>query len=493
MQNDIVETEEDVEETVWGPTRRISDHALRQIARKHLGAFIGDRCWVSDTLEGAYNRVFIIKFDVGEDDGRKYVIRVPSCGTKGRWNEHDAIALRSQARTMMFIKRKTKVPIPEVLAYDTSCENALGHPYILMTFLEGVPVHDLWNDEDMEDGELEGRRQRILKSVAFAMAELRHLSFNAKGMLYFEDDDDDNPYVGPQYEVDEGDIGDPQQGYKHQTSLIPEYTDTKKAINADLDRWWKVKALSRVPDADVGKQTCTGLIVIMGMIADVLPRSYEFESVGQIGGPKITEFSENGEYEEDEQSSCYYEVESDGSKTEDEDEQQETFVLAPPDLDSQNILIDPVTLTVTGLIDWDWVHTVPRFNGWSAIPLFLSQDWVDGYAYDPDDCDTPEDLERWRKDYASYIAEACRSDDNPEGTKGDARFTAKNHLYDALNSAVKFHSMTSPMMERFLRPILGHTDMHRYLTRLGDRQEGGFREGERVWLKDRLRELFSVG
>lgn len=147
---------------------------------------------------------------------------------------------------MMFIKRRTRVHIPEVLDYDTSCENELDHPNILMSFLESVPLHEIWNDEGLHGIELKDRRQRILKSIAFTMAELQHLSFNAKDLLYFEHYDDDSPCVGLQYDVDEGNIEDPQQGYKHQISPVSEYTDTKKALGQDLDKWWKAKVLSGV-------------------------------------------------------------------------------------------------------------------------------------------------------------------------------------------------------------------------------------------------------
>lgn len=391
------QTGEDIEEKIWGSTRRIPDFALRQIARKHLAASKGDRCWVVDKLEGSFNCAHIIQFF----DGSKHVIRVPACGTEGRWTADDATAFQSQAQTMMFIKRNTKVPIPEVLGYNASVENELGHPYILMSFIEGVPAHEIWND-DLEDDELEDSRQCILKSIAQALAELQHLSFPAAGMLYFEHDEDDNSRVGPALEVDDGDIRDPQQGYKHQTTMRSEYTDTKKSLNARLDRWWNDKNLSGVSDTDPGKQSCIAVAVVLGMMIDMLPRSID---AGFEEEPEFTILP--AEANEDEPSACdddaqfALEQHSD-AKNEDKDvNPPETFVLAPPDLDWQNIMMDPTTLTVTGFIGWDWTVTYPRFTGWSMFPLFLTRDYVDGYAFDPDDDNAPEDLERWRKDYAS--------------------------------------------------------------------------------------------
>lgn len=89
------------------------------------------------------------------------------------------------------------------------------------------------------------------------------------------------------------------------------------------------------------------------------------------------------------------------------------------------------------------------------------------------------------------MAGACRDENDEDGTKGDARFTTKSHLYDALASALNFHSMNFPMVERFLRLFLGHSDINAYLMKLGDKRDGGFRAGERDWLKERLRKMLS--
>ncbi|KAH7085995.1 kinase-like domain-containing protein [Paraphoma chrysanthemicola] len=53
----------------------------------------------------------------------------------------------------------------------------------------------------------------------------------------------------------------------------------------------------------------------------------------------------------------------------------ESFVLHHADLNASNILIDPLNHTLTGIIDWECVHTVPL---WSACqtPKFLDSDYA---------------------------------------------------------------------------------------------------------------------
>lgn len=49
-------------------------------------------------------------------DGTKCAIRVPAHGTVKKWTNEDTFELRSQALKMMLIKRKTDVPVLEVIA-----------------------------------------------------------------------------------------------------------------------------------------------------------------------------------------------------------------------------------------------------------------------------------------------------------------------------------------------------------------------------------------
>ncbi|PBK71474.1 hypothetical protein ARMSODRAFT_955247 [Armillaria solidipes] len=52
------------------------------------------------------------------------------------------------------------------------------------------------------------------------------------------------------------------------------------------------------------------------------------------------------------------------------------FVLSPPDFDSQNVMLDPQSLTVTGFIDWDDVSVGPREGGYARFPSWITRDWI---------------------------------------------------------------------------------------------------------------------
>ena len=82
----------------------------------------------------------------------------------------------------------------------------------------------------------------------------------------------------------------------------------------------------------------------------------------------------------------------------------ETFVLAHPDFDSQNVLVSEDG-TLTALIDWDNVHTVPRCIGYTRYPTWITRDWDPAHVT-VTVCQTlaprtlPEELEYYRSRYA---------------------------------------------------------------------------------------------
>ena len=90
------------------------------------------------------------------------------------------------------------------------------------------------------------------------------------------------------------------------------------------------------------------------------------------------------------------------------------FVLTHPDLDIQNILTSQDG-TVTGIIDWDWVSTVPSCIGCLKYPEFLMNDY-DPWSYDYDikagrpeegcvAC-SPDELSCYRAIYAQCVENA---------------------------------------------------------------------------------------
>lgn len=111
--------------------------------------------------EGYNNMCRVVKYA----DGTKVCVRVPACGWGDKWTKHDAMPLRTTVLTMQYIKRNTKLLLPEVFAYDSTFENEIGAPHAIMSVIDGRPVSESWFDT-VAPLPLEEKRQNILRTLA---------------------------------------------------------------------------------------------------------------------------------------------------------------------------------------------------------------------------------------------------------------------------------------------------------------------------------------
>lgn len=238
---------------------------------------------------------------------------------------------------MRYIRRRTRLPVPETLFYCCTLHSeGFGYPHIIFQYLPGKPIAEVWGHAVKYNSDLEQRRQKILCSLAHTMSRLQNLSFDASGSLYLDHDHDDNPQVSGRFMVDESGYPDRYPYYD------PSYRKTRSHIRENLVDWWE--------ESKVAVQFDTNHFSPEAMEA------YEKFKILSMAINCIPTWEET-----DEEGRCC-----------------ETFVLALPEFDSQNILIDEEG-NVTGILDWDGAHTVPRFAGFSALPMWHTRDFTSGY------------------------------------------------------------------------------------------------------------------
>ncbi|KAI1188728.1 kinase-like domain-containing protein [Nemania serpens] len=159
-----------------------------------------------------------------------------------------------------------------------------------------------------------------------------------------------------------------------------------------------------------------------------------------------------------------------------------SFVLCPPDFDSQNVLVDDEG-TVTGLIDWDLVQTMPRFVGYARYPGWITRDWdplMYGWPNMADTEDSPETLERYRAHYNTELGKFH------EG-QGDWKYTGKSHLFEAIWIAALHRLNRLEICRKFVQAATGEgTDALRILYDIGT---DFYEEEDWVTLKANLRRL----
>lgn len=350
--------------------RSIPDHYFQQqlldvVDKEHR--FKLSDCKMVRRIEGSYNHVAILTLD-----SLRYAVKVPAQGTPELWSNADALEMRSEAYTMMFLRRHTSIPILQVFGWDASCDNSLGAPYIVQAGGMGVPAHECFFEYG-DDGNLDicknespspalqKRRHRMLRELAGYMAELQQFKFDQSGILYFEDnpewEDAEPPTVGPSFKL--------LFSVEEQAA----FSNTEELLYEKKDEW--VEAQKAYIEGD-----------------------YEFEesekltSLAHIRGASvlldcaITEFP----------------------GTINPDNEDELFVLTHPDADLQNILVDPRTGRIVSIIDWQGIRTVPRAMGGASLPLFLHSDWEPNYKINQNL--SPWTLDMYRELYAGYMEAA---------------------------------------------------------------------------------------
>jgi hypothetical protein len=55
--------------------------------------------------------------------------------------------MKSEDQTMIYIRKTTSFPVPEVYGWSTT-KTDIGVPYAFISFVEGRPLHELWLDDN---------------------------------------------------------------------------------------------------------------------------------------------------------------------------------------------------------------------------------------------------------------------------------------------------------------------------------------------------------
>ena len=108
---------------------------------------------------GSYHVVLTLVFV----DGISWVLKIPSKGKSGYWNDIMARGLESEANTMRLIRRETGIPVPEVHAFDSSLDSGLGCPFILMEKVPGRHLDCGWFDEEVSQAKRKSMHLLIVK------------------------------------------------------------------------------------------------------------------------------------------------------------------------------------------------------------------------------------------------------------------------------------------------------------------------------------------
>lgn len=345
---------------------------IRKSLAQHSGSFKAAE--VGSPMFGSYHVLYPLEFD----DGVHWLLKVPINGTRDRFCEMDARSIRSEALTMRYLQKRTTIPIPDVFSFSKSCDNELNCPFILMKYIDGKPLYDIWFDKTQPKDIIEARRTKCLQGLVAAMVQLSQFSFEQAGSLSFRELDDDvdiDPLeIGPLRLIDNSAMlehinDDDYDGFPIYLEAGP-FQDPKGYFTALLDDREK----------NLTTDFTQGQLILVRMLLGWIP-------------------------EPDLRNQC------------------KSFVLAHPDLDIQNVLVAEDG-TLQGIMDWDGVCSVPRSVENERFPSWLTRDWDPSmYGWNEDMergiepigvwADSPETLRKYRSIYMGFMQSFAGSSSNP--------------------------------------------------------------------------------
>ena len=299
---------------------------------------------------GGFNKVFLIIFPAGVE----VIARIPFP------KDYSEIRMRSEIATMLFARQRLGLPAPRLFAWCLTADHPVGAPFILMERLPGVPLSEnLWFNTLSPDN-----RKLLLGRIAESHARLvRSLPFTEVGNLFVSDMEkvqshpdkalpDECFYVGPFV---------PSQKFSNDRKDVPNPTSSFPTI---LDHWKRASCLefeaaharwARKGDPYIVSEDDAGM-ALNNQPQTTADFADAYRNLNAILGAYHTppEFS--------------------------------SLCLWHNDFAFRNILIDPDTLTITGMLDWEDVSIVPLILA-ARCPDETEQTNIDyrGWSFYPDE------------------------------------------------------------------------------------------------------------
>jgi hypothetical protein len=254
----------------------------------------------------------------------------------------------NEVATLQFVRKYTSIPVPQVIAFDASTDNELGFEWILMSKIQGVALKSLWESPALVWEE----RVQIAKTLAGYVGQLASFKFPLMGGLYpsrriefekiswLKDPSSETRFIplpddaefaqGPLVTIPffygdrvhlRDDRGPFEASSKYLSSLLNLHvaSTTSRKVAASADDEYDEDDISELEDA----------IAAYESLLSVLPTFFP---------------PDTGD--------------------------TETFSLYHDDMSSNNILIDPTTHRITGIVDWECVSLQPSWKV-SQVPQLM--------------------------------------------------------------------------------------------------------------------------
>ena len=272
------------------------------------------------------------------DDGIEWVVKAPRGNLKA---DEEHIFLASEYATLRFLHEEIRtIPAPKIHGYCLDTNNPTKTPYIMMDKVPGIPLWRAFRGHDMGRDKV-FQMLRDLAEVRKALAKRTWLETGSFDIV--------EGYVVVERQLSHRNFFDAREEIEHRPGAFE--SSIGYYVNLLQESWRK---------AQEGFTTSEEMLLqwrIHLYLASVLPSYVK----PQDGG----------------------------------------FFLAHTDLSPSNILLNPQTGSITGIIDWEFACTLP-FQATEHFPLLLRKDFFADHFNDVYD-DPEAEIEVWRAFYAEQF------------------------------------------------------------------------------------------
>ncbi|RPA96351.1 hypothetical protein L873DRAFT_1773048 [Choiromyces venosus 120613-1] len=333
----------------WTENPQIS--VIESLCRRHL--YPDTPLPVSLTItflaEGAFNKLYTVSASTDSSDSpelKVYVFRV-SLPVEPFYKTTSEVA------TLAYIRRYTTIPVPEVIAHSATVENELGFEWILMEKVHGVSLSEVWPHMAIS------AKEEITEQVASCVLQMRALCrFDAIGSLYCQgaleekegvdvlDAKHDAYVIGPLVTSFFFVGGRRLRVRRNRGPYLNDHDYVLALTEVELEDMKLLKE-STEDAADYDKymaEDVPDIVHATHQLQDLLPSIFCRPST-PLGALPSTPSGASP------------------------DPPKGQFVLCHHDLSLSNVIVDPATYKITGIVDWECVGIIPTWG--DTYPQFL--------------------------------------------------------------------------------------------------------------------------
>ena len=407
-------------EPVWPRDPDVA--VIRSIAKKHLLPFLPPH--FDDSLfhvlffaQGGFNKIYRLSYDTHP---KSYIFRVAL-------PLDPFYKVESEAATLTFLRTHTSIPVASVVSWDSNWDTDLGFEWILTEMIDGVTLDSVWREIPWE------QKLALNQKVAKLIAQLRKHNFNAIGSLYFDSalrngarqcavppgttstntSERENPFEPVERNVSEQKLPPPEAGEivpenlklatKSEFEGVARGTESAEgfAIGHMFDQIFINEARLYLP-AERGPFR-SSLEWKQAAVKIQLEFINKWLAVAGSGHDDYS-FPHDSDLEEEApgmKDTCHRMLKALPEIFKDEEEDR-NFVLHHHDLSARNILVDPQTCKITGILDWEMTCIVPEWKA-AIEPKYLQ--YIE-FEWEADDKEPPPMPPSWDEDKHQHEIEA---------------------------------------------------------------------------------------